>query len=245
MIVDVWTKVDRYFEDHFVQNDPILSEVLKNSEENGLPSHNVSPCQGMLLHLLARIRSAERILEIGTLGGYSTIWLARALNDRGVVVTIEANEKHASVASKNFEVAGLQEKIVLLSKEAKLALQELIDKNTDPFDLIFIDSDKRNNPTYLNLSLKLSKVGTIIIGDNVVREGEVANGQSRDSQVIGVRQFCDALAKNIALTSTGIQTVGCKEYDGFTITIVEQRLSNYTDSHVSNHVMASLRQEKY
>jgi predicted O-methyltransferase YrrM len=221
-MMDVWTKVDRYFEDHFVQNDPILSEVLKNSEENGLPSHNVSPCQGMFLYLLARIRSAERILEIGTLGGYSTIWLARALNDKGVVVTIEANEKHVSVASKNFEVAGLQEKIVLLNREAKLALQELIDKSTDPFDLIFIDADKRNNPTYLDLSLKLSKVGTIIIGDNVVRGGEVANEQSRDSKVIGVRQFCDALAKNIALTSTGIQTVGCKGYDGFTITIVEQ-----------------------
>lgn len=222
MAADVWARVDGYFEDRFVQNDPVLLEVLKSSDEHGLPPHNVSPCQGMFLYILARSICAARILEIGTLGGYSTIWLARALSDQGVILTIEANEKYASVAAKNFVDSGMKDKIVLLNKEATLALQELVDKGVEPFDLIFVDADKSNNPAYLDLALNLVRVGTVIIGDNVVREGEVANALSQDCRVRGVRQFCDDLADNNTLKSTAIQTVGSKGYDGFTMSIVEQ-----------------------
>ena len=224
MSQEIWDKVDRFFEGHFAKNDPILCQVLKECSENGLPPHNVSACQGMFLYVISKAISAQRILEIGTLGGYSTIWLARSIGESGVVVTIESNKRHAIVAKNNFMLTGLDTRIQLINNDATSAMQDLIDEQTDPFDLIFIDADKSNNPKYLSLSLQLSRIGAVIMGDNVVRGGEVANEDSRDDRIIGIRQYCDDLSKNGNMKSTGIQTVGCKGYDGFTISIVECNL---------------------
>jgi predicted O-methyltransferase YrrM len=216
-----WTNVDRYFEERFNLNDEVLTQVLHNCEANGLPQYQVTAAQGKLLHLYARMCNAKRILEIGTLGGYSAIWFARSFQNEGTVVTIEADTKHAETATQNFELAGLKNHIQLIQNDARAALQELIAQKAEPFDLIFIDADKPSNPIYLELTLKLSKPGTVIIFDNVVRDGEVSNGESADQNVLGTRKLCGDLANNPSLSSTAIQTVGSKGYDGFSLTIVE------------------------
>jgi len=218
---DVWSKVDQYFSGLYARNDDILEAVLQNCAHAGLPSHNVSPCQGKFLQLVAKIQGSRRILEVGTLGGYSAIWLGRALGDGGAVVTIEASEMHAAVAAHNIAMCGMQDRISLVNDDAARALQRFIDERVAPFDLIFIDADKPNNPTYLRLALQLSRQGTIIIGDNVVRQGEAVNDRSLDPKVQGVRIFCKQLARDATLSTTAIQTVGMKGYDGFTLSIVE------------------------
>lgn len=214
-----WIAVDRYFESKFVASDAVLDGILQRSNAAGLPPHSVSPCQAQFLAIICKIIGAKRVLEIGTLGGYSTVWMARALPADGTIVTIESNESHACVARQSFVAAGLDEKIDLINCDAKLALTGMIDEGQGPFDLVFIDADKPSNPAYLELSLQLVHPGSVIIGDNVVRDGVVADLASEDPNVLGVQKYCDALGAR-GLLSTGLQTVGVKGYDGFSISIV-------------------------
>ncbi len=204
-----------------VPEDGCLKQALSDSEAAGLPPHNVAPNQGKFLHLLARVQGARRILEIGTLGGYSTIWLARALPDEGRLVTLEADPKNAAIASANIERAGLSSVVSVCVGPAIDSLRTMVAAGESPFDFIFIDADKPNNPAYLELSLQLSRPGTVIIGDNVVREGEVANAMSSDARVQGVRSFLEMMSADPRLSATAIQTVGSKGYDGFSMAVVE------------------------
>ena len=220
MSQNTWNRVDDYFADLFGHSDDIFEQVQGNSNAAGLPAISISPCQGMFLQILARSCKAQRILEVGTLGGYSGIWLGNGLDANGELVTIEYEPKHAEVARKNFELAGLRQKVTVINNDAKAALAELIEKAVKPFDLIFIDADKQGYFDYLQLSLRLAHKGTIIVADNVVRNGEVANQNTVDDKVLGVRKFCQALADNKMLKTTALQTVGSKGYDGFSISIV-------------------------
>lgn len=217
---DKWTAVDHYINDLLVPSDPALDAALQVSSAAGLPSIQVAPNQGKLLHLLARIQGAHRILEIGTLGGYSTIWLARALLPDGRVVTLEADPKHAEVARANITRAGLSDKVELRLGKALDTLPQLAAENRDPFDLIFIDADKFNIPEYFRWSLKLSRRGTIIIVDNVVRKGAVIEAENTDPDIQGLRRFNELLAVEPRVSATTIQTVGSKGYDGFTLALV-------------------------
>lgn len=215
-----WTKVDSYITKLFVPSDPALEAALKASAKAGLPAISVTPNQGKLLHLLARAQRAKRILEIGTLGGYSTIWLARALPKDGHLVTLEADPKHAKVAGANIARAGLGKIVELRLGKAQETLPRLFAEKHAPFDLIFIDADKPGYPLYLEWSLKLSHNGTLIIADNVVREGKVINPSSLDPNVQGTRKFNKLLATDTRLTATAIQIVGSKGWDGFAIALV-------------------------
>lgn len=212
----LWTHVDRYLADLLVSSDSVLDATLEANAEAGLPPIDVAPNQGKLLHLLARLMGARRILEMGTLGGYSTIWLARALPQGGRLVTLEFNPKHAEVARANLARAGLSETVEVRQGAALDILPQLV----GPFDLIFIDADKPNHPHYLEWALKLSRPGTLIVGDNVVRNGEVANAQSSDPGLRGVRHFLERMAAEPRLSATAIQTVGSKGYDGFALALV-------------------------
>lgn len=211
-----WTEVDRYLNGLLVPSDPALDAALAANAAAGLPPIDVAPNQGKLLHLLARLMGAKRILEIGTLGGYSTIWLARALREGGRLVTLEFDPKHAEVARENLARAGLSEVVEVRQGAALDTLPTL----TGPFDLIFIDADKPNNPNYLEWSLKLSRPGTLIVGDNVVRWGKVADPESTDASVRGARSFLEMMAAEPRLSATAIQTVGSKGYDGFAVALV-------------------------
>jgi predicted O-methyltransferase YrrM len=212
-MLDQWTAVDNYFNDLFIPSDDILDHALRASDEAGLPQIAVSPAQGKLLYLLAQIHGAKNILEIGTLGGYSTIWMARALPAGGKIVTLEANFKHAEVAKQNIAHAGFADVVDIRVGYASDTLPTLTD--LAPFDLIFIDADKPNTPLYLEWSLKLAQKGTIIIADNVVRRGEIINPKSEDENVIGMQRTSEAVGKNPRLSATVVQTVGSKGYDGF------------------------------
>ncbi|MEC5343191.1 O-methyltransferase [Brenneria populi] len=212
-----WAAVDEYFSNLLVAQDESLTNALINNKENSLPEHDVSPTQGKLLYLYAKMIKASRILEIGTLGGYSTIWMAKALPNTGKIVTIEANKKHATIAKQNIVNAGIDDKVELHVGPAIDILPAL----KESFDLIFIDADKVNNPEYLKWALNLSRSGTVIIGDNVVRGGAVADERSEDKNVIGVRTFLQMMSEEPRLTSTAIQTVGEKGWDGFAIAIVK------------------------
>ena len=216
-----WATVDTYLCDCLIPKDAVLEEVLQASNAAGLPQHNVAPNQGKLLQLLVKMLGARTILEIGTLGGYSTIWLARALPRDGRLITLEANPDHATVAKENIARAGLSHLVDVRVGKAAETFNLLIAENAGPFDFIFIDADKPNNPTYLEGALKLSRPGTIIVGDNVVRNGAVTDETSTDPRVIGIRKFLDQMGNNITLSATAIQTVGSKGYDGFSIARVE------------------------
>ncbi|MFT7827885.1 O-methyltransferase [Priestia megaterium] len=220
-IYEIWNEVDLYMNNKLIQPDPILEEVLKANQEAGLPAIDVSPSQGKFLHLLASLKGAKRILEIGTLGGYSTIWLARALPKDGQLITLELNSQHAEVARANLKKAGVSHLVEVIVGPGLDTLAVLKDRRTEPFDLIFIDADKPNNPNYLKWALKLSKKGSLIICDNVVRQGHVVNAESEDENVKGIRQFMNALAQEKRISATAIQTVGSKGYDGFILGIVE------------------------
>ncbi|MGV4968377.1 O-methyltransferase [Priestia aryabhattai] len=220
-IYEIWNEVDLYMNDKLIQPDPILDEVLKANQEAELPAIDVSPSQGKFLHLLASLKGAKRILEIGTLGGYSTIWLARALPKDGQLITLELSAHHAEVARANLKRAGVSHLVEVIVGPGLDTLAVLKDRGTDPFDLIFIDADKPNNPNYLKWALKLSKRGSLIICDNVVRQGHVVNAESEDENVKGIRQFMNALAQEKRISATAIQTVGSKGYDGFIVGIVE------------------------
>ena len=211
-----WTDVDRYITDMLVPPDPALDAALAASSEAKLPQIHVSPNQGKLLMILAMIQGARRILEIGTLGGYSTIWLARGLAPGGCVVTLEADAKHADVARANFARAGLSDVVELIVGRAS----ETLPKLAGPFDLFFIDADKASVPDYFTWALRLSRPGGVIVVDNVVREGNVIDAKG-DASVQGIRRFNEMLAREPRVTATAIQTVGSKGYDGFAVVRVD------------------------
>jgi len=212
-----WTEVDRYITDMLVPADHALDAALKANAAAGLPPIDVAPNQGKLLHLLAKIQGAKTILEIGTLGGYSTIWLARALPEGGRLITLEYDPKHAEVARTNIERAGLSHMVEVRVGLALDSLEQLAAEGCGPFDLIFIDADKPNNPAYLEWAIKLSRSGSLIIGDNVVRNGEVIDAASDSPTIQGVRRFYEILSTDSRVSATAIQTVGSKGYDGFAI----------------------------
>jgi predicted O-methyltransferase YrrM len=215
MSLEQWTAVDRYFGDLFLHSDPALDAALKASTDANLPAINVAPNQGKFLMLLAQLQGARNILEIGTLGGYSTIWLARALPAGGRLVTLEFDPKHAEVARANIKHAGFANSVEVRLGAAIDTLPQLVAENRGPFDFIFIDADKPGYADYLPWALKLSRRGTVIIADNVVRIGAVIDAASADANVQGVRRFNALLAAEPRVTSTVIQTVGVKGYDGF------------------------------
>ena len=215
-----WTSVDRYLDDLLVGRDTVLEAALQASVDAGLPAIAVSPTQGKLLNLLARVRGARTILEIGTLGGYSTIWLARALPADGHLITLERDPKHAEVARANIGRAGLTARVEVRLGRALDTLQQLGAENAGPFDLIFIDADKPSLPEYFQWALRLSRPGTLIAIDNVVREGAVIDSTSRDASVQGVRRLNELMASEPRVSATAIQTVGAKGYDGFALALV-------------------------
>jgi predicted O-methyltransferase YrrM len=221
MSQNLWTAVDAYFTDVLVPSDLALEAALRDSDAAGLPPINVAPNQGKLLQLLAQMQGAKKILEIGTLGGYSTIWLARALPKNGKLITLELDSKHADVAKRNIARANLSNLVDIRVGKATETLFLIEKENVAPFDFIFIDADKPSNPDYLAWSLKLSRPGTVIIADNVVRNGEVTNPNTTDANVIGVRRFFDLLSAEARVSATAIQTVGSKGYDGFALGIVK------------------------
>ncbi len=217
---ETWTAVDSYISRLQVCSDPALDAALEASRAADLPAINVTPPQGKLLHILARACAARRILELGTLGAYSTIWLARALPADGRLVTLEANPKHAEVARANIARAGLSALVEVRLGPALESLQQMVAERTAPFDFIFIDADKPGYADYLTWSRKLSRPGTLIIADNVVRGGKVADSGSDDPNVQGIRRFNEVLASHQDLIATTLQTVGSKGYDGFTMAVV-------------------------
>jgi predicted O-methyltransferase YrrM len=216
----VWAKVDGYFGDLLAPSDDKLDAALSANEKAGLPQIDVTSLQGKFLEFLVRISGARRVLEIGTLGGYSTIWMARALPDGGRMVTLELDPHHARVALGNLQNAGVSEKVELRVGPANESLSTLVTVTSEPFDLIFIDADKQGYPEYLQWALKLSHPGTVIVADNVVREGKVIDAHSNDANVQGVREFTALLAAEPRLSATVLQTVGVKGYDGFALAIV-------------------------
>jgi predicted O-methyltransferase YrrM len=220
MAQEQWSAVDRYITDLLVPPDPALDEALRASAEAGLPAINVTPNQGKLLHLLARVLGARGILEVGTLGGYSTIWLARALSADGRLVTLESDPKHAEVARANLARAGLADVVELRLGPALETLPQLAAEGRGPFDLVFIDADKPSNADYFEWALKLSRRGSLIIVDNVVRKGAVVDAASSDPTVQGVRRFYERLAAEPRVSATAVQTVGSKGYDGFAVALV-------------------------
>ncbi|MCZ4509107.1 O-methyltransferase [Streptomyces sp. ActVer] len=216
----LWHDVDDYFTGLLAPPDDALTDALNDSDAAGLPHINVAPPQGKLLHLLAVIQGATRILEIGTLGGYSTIWLARALPQDGRLITLEYSERHAEVARRNLARAGLDKITEVRVGPALDSLAKLADEgdgNTAPFDLVFIDADKVNNPRYVEWAVRLTRPGSLIILDNVVRGGAVTDPTSDDPSVRGTREALGLFATHPKLTATAIQTVGSKGYDGFAL----------------------------
>jgi predicted O-methyltransferase YrrM len=215
-----WDAVDRYITDLFVPPDPVLDAVVEASAAAGLPPIQVPPNQGRLLSFLVTITRARRVLEIGTLGGYSTIWLARALPDGGRVVTLELEPTYADVARANLERAGESDAVEIRVGRAQDSLAKLVGDGAEPFDLIFIDADKASYAEYFERSLELSHAGTVIVADNVVRDGAVIDASSTDRNVQGVRRFNELVAAEPRVSATAIQTVGVKGYDGFAILLV-------------------------
>jgi predicted O-methyltransferase YrrM len=215
-----WLEVERWICERIVPSDDALESAVSESEAHGLPAIQVEPPTGKLLNLLARMVRAERILEIGTLGGYSTIWLARALPADGRLITLEANAAFAEVAEKNIAAAGVGERVDLRVGPALDALPKILSDGEGPFDLVFIDADKSNQDKYLAWALDLTRVGSVIVGDNVVRDGRVVDPDSDDESIRGIQRFMDLLAAEPRVDATAIQTVGSKGWDGFAIGVV-------------------------
>ena len=222
MTQDRWTAVDRYLEGRLLGTDPSLDAVVEACAAAGLPPIAVSPSQGKLLFVLAKAMGARRILEIGTLGGYSGIWLARALPSNGLLVTLELEAAHAEVARRNFERAGVASQVDLRIGPALDLLPQIDTEALGPFDFVFIDADKVHHAEYLAWAIRLCRHGSLILADNVVREGAVLDSASEDPSVQGVRRFMAALGADGRVTATGIQTVGDKGYDGFTAAVVTE-----------------------
>jgi predicted O-methyltransferase YrrM len=217
-----WSAVDAYIVDKIATSDFALDVALAANAAAGLPPHDVSPPQGKLLYLLARMARARKVLEIGALGGYSTIWLARALPADGFVVTLEAVPKHAEVARENIRRAGLAGQVRVRVGPALESLPRIAEEGIGPFDFIFIDADKPRNADYLGWALRLARPGTVIVCDNVVREGAILDRTSVDPSVQGTRRMFDMIGKDTRLSATAIQTVGAKSWDGFAIAIVDR-----------------------
>lgn len=220
MSQDLWTDVDRYITDRLAPRDDVFEEALKASAAAGLPSISVAPNQGKMLSVLATLTGARRILEIGTLGGYSTLWLGWALPLGGHIVTLEADPKHAEVARANLARAGLADSVEIRVGKALETLPALAAENPPAFDMIFIDADKASIPEYFQWALKLGRKGSLIVVDNVVRGGKIIDAASADANVQGVRRFYDMLAAEPRVSATAIQTVGSKGYDGFALAVV-------------------------
>lgn len=214
---DKWAQVDAWFSEKLAPEDADLKNALANNSEQGLPTHDVSSLQGKMLAIFMQMSRAVHILEICTLGGYSTIWMAKALPPHGSITTIEFNEHHAKVASQNIKKAGLAERVTL-HRGAALDVLPTLDA---PFDLIFIDADKVNNPHYLEWAIRLSKPGTVIVGDNTVRGSNVIDSSSEDPNVIGLRKFVEMISEDERLEATAVQTVDEKGWDGFVMAIVK------------------------
>jgi predicted O-methyltransferase YrrM len=210
-----WQAVDDYFERHLALSESALVAALADSSAAGLPAINVTPALGRLLALLAQATGARRILEVGTLGGYSTIWMAGALPDDGILVTLELNQHHAAVAQRNIERAGVADRVKIVVAPASDTLRSMIAADTEPFDLVFIDADKERSLEYFEAALALSHPGTLIIVDNVVRNGAVVDAAATDPMVLGIQRLVDRLAGESRVSATAIQTVGGKGYDGF------------------------------
>jgi predicted O-methyltransferase YrrM len=217
---DTWAAVEEYLDGLLIPPDAALEAALADSAKAGLPDIAVTPSQGKLLHLLAKVQGARRILEIGTLGGYSTIWMARALPARGRLVTLEAEKKHAEAARRNIARAGLSGKVEVRVGPALTALSQMAQERNSAFDFVFIDADKENTAEYFEGALRLARPGSLIVVDNVIRDGEVADAASSDPRVQGIRRFNEALAREKRVSATTIQTVGSKGYDGFTLAFV-------------------------
>jgi predicted O-methyltransferase YrrM len=219
----IFRQVDTYISRMLAHEDEILIETIQSLDKEGLPQHSVSPNQGKFLQVMAILCNATKVLEIGTLGGYSTIWLARALPPGGKVITIELDPHHAAVAQANIDRAGLFDKVDLRVGAALDILQKIIDASEGPFDMIFIDADKPPYSLYFEYALRLSRPGTVIICDNVIREGKVLDNNSTDEKVQGVQRFNKMLGSNKQVTATILQTVGVKEYDGMAIAVVNRK----------------------
>jgi predicted O-methyltransferase YrrM len=218
-----WNAVDRYIADRLLGDDAVLEAALARSAAAGLPQIAVSPPQGKLLYLLARVHGARTILELGTLGAYSTIWLARALPADGRVVTIEANPEYARVAAQNIASAGLADVVDLRVGPALERLPELSAEGPEPFDLVFIDADKQNTPQYFEWALELTRAGAVIVTDNVVLGGALIDAHSDDARAHAMRDFHELLSRERRVSATTLQTVGSKGYDGFTVALVQPR----------------------
>ncbi|MEU9079627.1 O-methyltransferase [Kitasatospora sp. NPDC048538] len=221
MTQPTWDAVDAYFSEQLVGHDPALEAAEAAADAAGLPHISVAPNQGKLLHLLALTQGARRILEVGTLGGYSAIWLARALPADGTLITLEIDPKHAEVARGNLAHAGLDKVAEVRLGRAADSLAALVQDGTEPFDLVFIDADKPSNPEYFRRALELTRPGSLIIVDNVVRGGAIADADSTDPAVVGTRALHDLIAAEPRVTATSVQTVGSKGYDGFTLARVQ------------------------
>jgi predicted O-methyltransferase YrrM len=217
---ETWAAVETYVDGLLIPSDPVLDAAVAASEAAGLPDIAVTPSQGKLLYLLARMLRARRVLEVGTLGGYSTIWLARALPENGSVITIESEKQHCDVARANLARADLSGLVEFREGKALDVLPELAAEGLEPFDLVFIDADKENTEAYFRWALRLSRAGAAIIVDNVIREGKVAEAEADDPRVQGMRRFFEMLAAEQRVSATTIQTVGRKGYDGFTLAMV-------------------------
>ncbi len=220
MTQEQWTRVDSYFDELFAPPDAALDAALKATSEAGMPLINVAPNQGKLLHLLARLVGARSVLEIGTLGGYSAIWLARALPPEGRLLTLEVNPAHADIARANIARAGLAEQVEVRLGSALITLPQLVEQGAGPFDLVFIDADKASTPDYLSWTLRLTKPGSLIIIDNVVRNGAVSDPDSANADVQGIRRALAMVAQEPRLDAAAFQTVGVKGYDGMAIALV-------------------------
>jgi predicted O-methyltransferase YrrM len=218
--LELWKSVDDFFAEALVPADGALDAALEANREAGLPAIDVTPLQGKFLELMIRATGARRVLEIGTLGGYSTIWMARALGPDGRIVTLELDRHHAEIAQQNFDSAGVAERVDLRIGSASESLATLVAEKTVPFDFIFIDAEKSGYPDYIQWSLKLSRPGTMIIADNVVRDGKVIDPADPDLNIRGVRRFTELVATEPRLSTTVLQTVGSKGYDGFAISVV-------------------------
>lgn len=211
----MWSNVDTFFTDHLIPSDPALADTLARSEASGLPEIQVAATHGKLLMLLAQMVGAKRILEVGTLGGYSTLWLARALGPDGSIITLEAEPHHAAVARENLEHAGVSDRVEIQVGPAATSLAKLVEAKAEPFDFFFIDADKRSNPVYFKQSLALARSGSVMVIDNVVRDGQVTDEHTTDEDVRGVRELMATIARTPGVEATALQTVGQKGYDGF------------------------------
>lgn len=222
MSQELWTSVDNYYNTLFVEEDESLKKAEESLKNANLPPIAVSPALGKFLHLMVKISGAKRVLEIGTLAGYSTIWMAKALPETGKLVTLELSPECAKIAQENITLSGQNQKIEIMQGQAIDSLHELIDNKEEPFDLIFIDADKENNEEYFKFCLQLSKKGTVIIADNIVRKGQVIDKNTSDESTRGVQKFNKTVASEKRVNTVAIQTVGAKGYDGLGLILVEK-----------------------